>query len=311
MKCVLIESVSTLPVQESEPGRYKIRLIGADILGSSGYYSRAVIERDGAKAFPRLTKIYADHPTVTEANELPERSVKNIAGKFVTDPWMEEDGLYTMVQFGREYLGMVEDFHDVLGMSIYAEGRRETRMIEGEEVPEVVELFPSPFNSCDLVTVPGANGAVIAAFAESARQTSAPAVEDKNKEGNSNMEIEELAAKVEALTESMATVADAVGKLVEAQTPALKEEEPVAASAAEISDAVEKAVEAELPKEFRTELAEALAHDKEFDVDAFIESKVKFIEGLRESRTNDEPPVKEHGSITESAAKFVPSGWKL
>ena len=311
MDCVLVESVSALPKQTA-PGRYKIRLIGADVLGSSGYYSREVLERDGAIAFPRLTKIYADHPTASEQDELPERSVKNIAGKFVTDPWMEEDGLYSEVQFGRAYQPLVEDFHDVLGMSIRAKGNRESRTVDGEEVLEVKELFASPFNSCDLVTVAGANGAIIEALAESAKNSTADAVVENEKGRKShNMEIDELATKVDALVESVSALTGTVTTLVEASKPApveTSDEEP--AATADVADAIEKAVDAGLPKEVRQEIKESLERDPSIDVDKLIEKKKAFLDDLRESLAEDAGYVHESASGKSSATDFIPAGWK-
>jgi hypothetical protein len=47
--------------------------------GSSGYYSRDVVEA-AAPLFKVGTQMFLDHPSATEANDRPERSVRDIAG---------------------------------------------------------------------------------------------------------------------------------------------------------------------------------------------------------------------------------------
>ena len=51
--------------------RYRARLIEGDRWGSSGYYPREVLERDGPNVWPENTQIYLDHPTEREDWERP------------------------------------------------------------------------------------------------------------------------------------------------------------------------------------------------------------------------------------------------
>src|SRR5690606_32674610 len=102
------------------PGLYEIRLIAADGQGSSGYYSRDILERHGAVAFPAGTKVPLDHPSQSEVKNRPVRSVRLIAGNFTKDEEMREDGLYGPGKFGRHYQPFSEALQSVLGMSIRA-----------------------------------------------------------------------------------------------------------------------------------------------------------------------------------------------
>ncbi|MGE4535418.1 hypothetical protein, partial [Halomonas sp.] len=59
----------TVPIKIIQPG-----------WGSSGHYSKAVLQRDGPKVFTKGLHMYIDHPTPTEEAERPERSVNGLGG---------------------------------------------------------------------------------------------------------------------------------------------------------------------------------------------------------------------------------------
>lgn len=82
----------TTPTQAGS--RWHARIIEGDRWGSSGYYPREVLERDGATAWPAGTPVYIDHPGESEMFDRPERSIRDLAGKITTDPVYESDGLY-------------------------------------------------------------------------------------------------------------------------------------------------------------------------------------------------------------------------
>src|SRR5690625_6670486 len=62
----------------SKKGIFYIKVISADVQGSSGYYPAEVLERDGARAFPAGTHMFLDHPTATQKYDHPERSAKDL-----------------------------------------------------------------------------------------------------------------------------------------------------------------------------------------------------------------------------------------
>ena len=169
----LRESVATLREASSdrpEPGRMLIRLIEGDRRGSSGWYSNAVLQRDGAAAFPQGTACYIDHPTITEDAERPERSVRDLAARLTEDAHFDGDGLYAEIEVFPHWRPLVEGVADAIGMSIRAGG-----MIEEGPAPDgrarvVTRIEESNgSHSVDFVTNAGAGGRVMELL-ESARE---------------------------------------------------------------------------------------------------------------------------------------------
>jgi hypothetical protein len=143
--------------------------------GSSGYYGKPMLERDGAKAFPSGTKMYLDHPTKTEERERPERSVTNLSAELTgAASYLEGskaphgDGLYAPAKIFTAHREMLEDLAPHIGVSIRALGRTGPRpeTIEGRTGPVIEQLVSA--KSIDFVTEPGAGGAIVSLF-ESAR----------------------------------------------------------------------------------------------------------------------------------------------
>lgn len=93
---VIVSEAQRAPLTEaSSPGgkgKWLVKLIAADVQGSSGYYPAAVLERDGAKAFPAGTQIYLDHPTESEEWERPERSMRDLAGVLTENAFFDAAG---------------------------------------------------------------------------------------------------------------------------------------------------------------------------------------------------------------------------
>lgn len=301
VKTTIREASGSLP-SGGKDGKYRIRIIGSDVQGSSGYYPRETIERDGPSAWPAGTKIYADHPSMAEVDDRPERSVRNIAGFLLNDAVMEEDGLYADVQFGRDYRTLVEDFHSVIGMSIYAGGEMEESEDEsGNIVRKVTSIYPSPTNSVDLVTVAGAQGAITEALTESFREIaenkSGVTAADKESERIVPMDDKDIKAIVDGLTEALAPTIAAVDSLVESLKPeagAGDEGEP------DLAAVTESAVEAGLPKMARSKVVEAVKAGA--DVEKAIEAEKGYMESiLAEVKVETHEQV-ETGHVREAGA---------
>jgi len=298
---ILHESLAALPAPvEGTPGRYRIKIIGSDVQGSSGFYARETVARDVAKAFPKGTKIYFDHPTEDEISQLPERSVRKIAGYLATDPVMESDGAYADAQFGNygDARTLVEEYREILGMSIHAKGEVAESERDGEFVNEITSLIPSPVNSVDLVTVAGAEGAIVEALRESFRDApdekgTAPAADtDKKNERKSHMEIEELAEKVDTIAKSVQTLTDALTPIAESLKPAEKPEVDVAAA---VEAAYDEAIEAGLPRKLVKAVVAEVRANPEADVKESIKDKSDLIESLKESIAGDNGYIRESG----------------
>lgn len=169
----LRESNTSVPsAVDKAKGIWRIQLIEADVQGSSGYYPAEVLERDGAKAFPKGTHIYLDHPTWREEEELPERSVDRLAAVQLEDAYFADGkdghGLFARVSVRPDQRERFEWWTEnaAVGMSIRALGMKEFNEATARE--EVTELVRG--QSVDVVTRAGAGGRLIE-MTESARQS--------------------------------------------------------------------------------------------------------------------------------------------
>jgi hypothetical protein len=165
MTTTITESVGL----QARPGhRYRARLIEGDRWGSSGWYGRDMLERDGPTVWPAGTQVYMDHPGATEQHDRPERSVRDLAGKITSTPVYEADGLYADVEFYPHIAPIIEAMWEDVGMSIRASGTAESGERDGRTGPVITSLTEGV--SVDVVTRAGAGGKLVALL-ESARAT--------------------------------------------------------------------------------------------------------------------------------------------
>src|SRR4249920_1904662 len=69
----------------AKSGRLNVQIISPG-WGSSGYYSPDVLEQAAKdRVFGQGTQVFLDHPTPTEQEERPNRSVKDLAGVLLED----------------------------------------------------------------------------------------------------------------------------------------------------------------------------------------------------------------------------------
>jgi len=281
-KEILTESVATLPKPKAE-GVYRVRIIESNVQGSSGFYSGEMLQEYGPAAFPARTLSHVDHPTLEEQENRPERSVLTLGGYTLSDPIVEADGLYVDMFFAGKAREVVENFGAVIGLSIRASGDVEESERDGKTVREVKAIYPSPLNSIDLVTVPGAGGKVIAALEESLKVS-----EDHSADTEKVLpmdEIKDLEAKVDALVEGVAALTDVLKPVAESLKPA--EEKPEEVDTVAAVQAAYDAAE-DLPKDLRNEVIEAVKADPKVDVVALVEKKKELVESIRESLAGDE-----------------------
>ncbi len=174
-QATLRESAFLTPDPASGRGIWRACLIAADVQGSSGFYPADVLRRDGAGAFPAGTHIYFDHPTRSDEEERPERSVKEMAGVLLDDAAFEDSvdgrGLFARVQFFEDVKDMVGFRAGHIGLSIRAAGQI-TETPQGQRVVQSI----SHGLSVDLVTRAGAGGRLVT-MTESAVPESPPAVQ--------------------------------------------------------------------------------------------------------------------------------------
>lgn len=236
-------------------GTTRVKLISPG-WGSSGYYSAAVLERDGPQVFPAGTHMYIDHPTATEELERPERSLKDLGAVLVEDARYQNDpqegpGLYAAAKVFADFQPVLEETAPYIGVSINADGVVREGTAEGRN-GRIVEQIKAG-RSVDFVTQAGRGGKVLPLY-ESLRRTATPGHDTR---GSMNEE------EIRALRESKETAETEAARLREALL--LREARDVAAT---------ELAEMELPEPTRKRLVEMLSKrptivDNKLDVDAF------------------------------------------
>jgi hypothetical protein len=161
---VLCESASTLEtiVLKEAKADYEIKLI-APGKGSSAFYPKEVLQRDGPKVFKAGTHVYLNHPTAAEESARPEGDVKNLAGVLASDAVYNEShakgpGLYARMKVFADHGQMVEEKAAHVGMSIRANGVAESGK-QRDGLPILKELTSA--ESVDVVTRAGAGGMIL------------------------------------------------------------------------------------------------------------------------------------------------------
>lgn len=136
---------------EAKGSKWLIKVIESG-QGSSAFYPAEVLERDGARVFPKGTQMFFDHATNEEMSQRPEGSVKSLVGKFVTDAWYEDGALYAEAQFYPTYAQLINEFAEDVGISVRATGK-----VEEAEGRNTLVAFGQGI-SVDVVTKAGAGG---------------------------------------------------------------------------------------------------------------------------------------------------------
>lgn len=171
------EALTIRPVREGvvQPdGSFLAKLVGPG-WGSSGYYSPAVLERDGPAVFPAGTLMLWNHPTLAEEQERPEGDLRLLAARTLEaatyDPnGPEGPGLYARAFAYADYRSQIDEKGPDTGLSIRCSGVMQPGEAEGRKGNVITALRPAQrhLTSVDFVTVPGARGTVVA-VQESAR----------------------------------------------------------------------------------------------------------------------------------------------
>ncbi|MBP2704408.1 hypothetical protein JOL79_11345 [Microbispora sp. RL4-1S] len=148
-------------------GRRQRLLLISEGWGSSGYYSADVLRR-AAPLFEAGIHQYIDHPTRSEDEERPERSLRDLAAVLdstaVYDP--AERGLFATNEVLPAYQQFLAEMKKHIGVSIRASGTVEYGQAEGREGPIVTAI--TSVESVDFVTKAGRGGRIVELL-ESAR----------------------------------------------------------------------------------------------------------------------------------------------
>lgn len=257
--------------------------------GSSGYYSREVLERDFKSAFPKGTLMFADHATPAQEAEQPEGKTFNTVGAFVSDPVYEVagvdgEGAYVDVEVFTDYREAIDTRAPYIGVSINGGGDYHIGEADGKSGPIIDAITVG--KSVDVVTRAGRGGKILS-LQESLRQNPAgapPAMTQPTQENNNSMNEQEAIALRETNTK------------LETRAARL-EERDIARDARDM--AASHVAGVEMPQLTRERLAESLSHNppvkasdegRELDRDAFktviekaVDSEIKYLAAVTES----------------------------
>jgi hypothetical protein len=146
--------------------------------GSSGYYSESVLQAACQnRVYPAGMHMHLDHPSNTEENDQPARTLKTLigalteSGHYETAGW-DGPGVYALAKILPQYRDQIKEMEDFIGISHYVDGRSEDGTApDGKRGRIIKELVASPLNTVDFVTVPGAGGKFRALFESMTRWT--------------------------------------------------------------------------------------------------------------------------------------------
>lgn len=155
----------TIPIKIINPG-----------WGSSGYYPKDVLERDGPKVFTKGLKMYWNHPTPEEERQRPERDLNDLAAILESNARWDNNGadgpgLYADAKVYEAYQQPVNDLAADIGVSIRAAGTAKQGEAEGRRGTIIESIVGA--RSVDFVTDPGRGGKILQLF-EAARGGTAP-----------------------------------------------------------------------------------------------------------------------------------------
>lgn len=150
-------------VESKGEGIFLLKII-SEGQGSSGYYSRELIENYAPAVFTKGTLSYANHSTMEELNA--GRDITKIVGKLNGDAYVAEDedgkmSAWAEYKVRPEWQGFVEEYMDSIGASIFVSGEASEGEVDGVKTMVVESLdADDPYKSVDLVAAAGRGGKV-------------------------------------------------------------------------------------------------------------------------------------------------------
>ena len=288
--------------------KWRVRIIESG-WGSSGYYGPEMLQEYGPKVFKAGTKVFMNHPSISEASDRPERDVHELAGKLVSDATFvaSEGALYADVQFYSHYAPIIREMYEDVGLSIHALGNAYVGEAEGREGPIVESLVEDPLTSVDVVTVAGAGGKFITLL-ESYRSNATDEVAESYTEGNDmSISKEELDAAIADLkatfVDALSPLRESVSVLTEAAAAEEGEEaEEDSEPALDPVEVAEKFNESGLPKIALKRVAEAMKSESNTkSIDELLADEKAYADSLRQSVVAEAASV-ETGVVHEAIA---------
>ena len=162
---MVVEAAGLNATKTAKPGVFRVRLIDSG-QGSSGFYSKELLEAAAKdKVFAAGTHMHLDHPTESEMEERPVRSVKDWVGVLDEDAKFNPKtaALEAKIKVFAPYKELITSMADEVGLSIraYAEGHYDQGNVVFTKLVEAIGV--------DFVTHAGRGGKVLEVL-ESARK---------------------------------------------------------------------------------------------------------------------------------------------
>lgn len=291
MAVSLNEAVS-FSANPTKGNKWRVKVIEAG-WGSSGYYSAEMLGTFGPQVFKKGTKVFMNHPSLTESSDRPERDINQLAGKLVSDAIFTENGLVADVEFYSHYAPIIKEMAGDVGLSIRAFGEASVGEADGRKGPIIESLIEDPLTSVDVVTVAGAGGKFLDLLESYTRKDAeTEQVTESVSEGNGmSITKEEFDAAIAdlkaAFVEAITPVVESVSILAEAATPAEVEEVEEVVETEPAIDPVDVAVkfnESGLPAKALTRIAEAMKSENNAKtIDDLITEEKAYVAEISES----------------------------
>lgn len=278
MSRFLLTEASQAKPQPGTKGIWRAKLISADVQGSTGFYPAAVLERDGANAFPAGTHVYFDHPSERESWDRPERSVRDLAGAMIESAQYVQDdpegpGLYARVQFFPDFREQIAGMAEVMPveMSIRAAGTME-ETDTGTIITSILQGV-----SVDIVTHAGAGGRLVE-MTENAKPntTVVPVVTSGGLSESDRSLIQQTNAGLADLTTKFGDFLTTIK-----ETQAKREQAAKDAATLTVGQITAKLTESNLPAASQKRLAEAYVSGQDFD--AAIQAEQDYVKSITEA----------------------------
>lgn len=295
MSKLLVESTA-IPVATGKDGRWRAVLLTPG-KGSSGTHVEETIRSSGARALRKGAKSFVTHNRLENGEPDPFA----MWGFLAEDSHYEDGiGLVGEIEVLPSYRDKIAEVAPHTALSVFVMGNVDDKGV-------VTEYLEDPQNGADLVVYPGRPGSGLVeklyeaakASAVEAENGTATADRKTESEGSSNMEIQDLAVKVDKLTESIATLVAGFSTLTESLKPV---EKP--AEVADLGAVAEAAVKGGIPEEMRQEIYETVKAMTPTDAMALVESRKKLVDSIAKSIKEAAPGTSIGvGRVVEGAEK--------
>lgn len=308
MALKLNESVGFAPSNTSGT-KWRVKVIESG-WGSSGYYAPDMLKEYGPNVFKKGTKVFMNHPSMSESSDRPERDVHQLAGKLASNAIFSENGLVADIEFYSHYAPIIREMAEDVGLSIHAFGEASVGEAEGRTGPIIESLVADPLTSVDVVTVAGAGGKFLTLLESyTKKEEEVIKISESESEGNESMITkEEFEAAIDdlkaTLVEALTPLRESMSVLVEAATPTEGEETPVEETPEVVEEAINpvdvamKFNESGLPTLALQRIAESLrSQSNTKSVDELIADEKTYVTAVSESAA---APADTYGVIQEA-----------